>query len=94
MLQQTNKGIVFRVKVIPKASRTEIVGWEKDELKIRVAAVPEKGEANTVLIKFLAHFFAIGHSKIQVVRGETSRHKQICIQDISLADIEDKIKKI
>lgn len=93
MLQQTNKGILFRVKVIPNASRTEIVGWENDELKIRVAAVPEKGEANKALIRFLARLLEIGVSKVEVIQGEASRHKQLCIKDVSLADVEHKIKK-
>jgi len=29
MFQQTNQGICFKVKVIPKASRSELVKWEE-----------------------------------------------------------------
>ncbi|MBA3721191.1 MAG: YggU family protein [Parachlamydiaceae bacterium] len=92
MLQETNKGILFKVKIIPKSSRNEIVGWETDELKIRIAAVPEKGAANSKLIQFLSDFFSIGKSKIELVHGEASRHKIICLSGITLNAVEEKLR--
>jgi uncharacterized protein len=92
MFQQTNEGICFRVKVIPKASRSELVEWEKDELKVRLAAVPEKGEANTELVRYLADILEIGKSKIQLVQGETSRHKRVCVMGMALKEIEAKVQ--
>ncbi|MBA2369808.1 MAG: DUF167 domain-containing protein [Candidatus Protochlamydia sp.] len=44
---------VLKIKVISKAACTEIVGWVNGELKIRLAAVPAKGEANAELVRFL-----------------------------------------
>lgn len=92
MFQQTNEGLSFKVKVIPKASRSEIVKWEQDELKIRLAAVPEKGEANAELLRYLALVFAIGKSKIHLMQGETSRHKRLYITGVSLEQIQEKLK--
>jgi uncharacterized protein (TIGR00251 family) len=94
MFQQTSKGILFNIKVVLKASQTEFVGWENDELKIRLAANPEKGEANKELIHFLARLLKIGKSKIEIVQGETSSHKRICIKEVSLFKIEEKLKKL
>jgi uncharacterized protein (TIGR00251 family) len=93
MFQQTNEGICFKVKVVPKASCHEIVGWESEELKIRLAAVPEKGEANGELIRFLAHQLGIGKSKVRLVQGETSRHKRICVSGLSVEQIQEKLLK-
>lgn len=67
----------IKVKVIPKASRSEIVGWEGDALKIRLKAVPEKGEANEELIRFLSRELKIAKSLITIVRGHTSREKTV-----------------
>ena len=92
MFQQTNQGICFKVKVIPKASRSELVGWEKDELKVRLAALPEKGEANAELIRYLAHLLKLAKSNIQLVQGETSRHKRICITGMVLQEIQKKVQ--
>ena len=68
-------GSAFRVKVIPKSSRTEIVGELGDgTLKVRVAAVPEKGKANAELCAFLAK--EIG-AEVEVVSGQTSAMKLV-----------------
>ncbi|CAF23224.1 UPF0235 protein [Candidatus Protochlamydia amoebophila] len=88
MFQQTNRGIIIKIKVIPLASFSEKVGWEGDELKIRLAAIPDKGQANTELIRFLSSLFKIRKSSIQLIQGQTSRHKKICIQDISLERLQ------
>lgn len=88
MFQQTNQGIVLKVKVIPKSSRSEIVGWEGEELKIRLAAVPDKGQANAELIRFLANLLKIGKSHVQLIQGDTSRHKRLCLTNISLDQLQ------
>ncbi|WP_068466750.1 DUF167 domain-containing protein [Candidatus Protochlamydia phocaeensis] len=92
MFQQTNRGIILKVKVIPKASRSEIVGWEGEELKIRLAAVPDKGEANAELIRMFAGFLGIGKSHVELIQGETSRHKRLCLTGISLTDLQAKME--
>jgi len=77
------EGIVVEVHVIPKASSSEIVGWEGDTLKIRIAAVPDKGKANKELIRFLAKKLKIAKSQISLLKGEKSRHKKLQIIGIS-----------
>ena len=68
------------VKVIPKASRTEIAGVLEDgSLKVKVAAVPEKGKANAAICEFLAREFAVAKQDVEVVRGATSSTKLIRI---------------
>src|SRR5690606_13091128 len=42
------------VKVVPRASRDEIVGWLGDRLKVKIAAPPQDGRANAALEAFLA----------------------------------------
>lgn len=82
---------MLATKVIPKSSRTEIKGWENNELVIRLAAVPDKGEANDELIRFLSSHLKIGKSKIQIIQGQKSRHKKILIDDFSESDILQKL---
>ncbi|MBT5031162.1 MAG: DUF167 domain-containing protein [Proteobacteria bacterium] len=65
----------LKVKVVPGASRTEIVGWLGDELKVRVIAVPEKGKANTAVVKVLAMALGIANSDIKLLSGATFQHK-------------------
>lgn len=65
----------LHVQVIPKASRTEIAGWDGKILKVRLNAVPEKGKANKELIEFLAKWLKLPKTSIQLHRGDTSRLK-------------------
>lgn len=75
----------YNIKVIPKSSKTEIIepvhrslgeGEKKDNyLKIKLKAVPEKGRANTELIKFLSKHFKTPKSNINIIKGETGRNK-------------------
>lgn len=76
------EGVLIPIKVSPKASRNAIVGWENGELKIRIAALPVKGNANQELLDFLAKELRISKRQIHILAGETSRHKKICISDI------------
>jgi uncharacterized protein (TIGR00251 family) len=80
--KETVEGIIIPIKVIPKAHKNEIVGWEHEELKVRIAAVPDQGKANEELIAFLAKEFKISKSMIKLVYGQSSRHKRICIAGI------------
>jgi len=66
--------------VIPKSSKTELVGLMPDgTYKIKVAATPEKGKANRALCEFLAEHFDVGISQVQILSGETSHIKRIRI---------------
>jgi uncharacterized protein (TIGR00251 family) len=93
MFQQTNEGITIKFKVVPKSSKNSLAGWENGEMKIRLAAVPEKGAANEALIRFLAEILDIGKSSIRIIQGETSRHKRVCITGLSIDQIKDKLQK-
>jgi uncharacterized protein (TIGR00251 family) len=86
-------GIVLEVKVIPKAANHALVGWEGDLLKVRVAAVPEKGQVNKELIAFLAEILETAKSNLLMIAGMTSRHKHILIKTLDQQWIEDRIEK-
>lgn len=93
MMEQTSKGVVIRVKIIPKSTSNEIVGWENEELKVRIAAPPDKGKANQALIKFLAKFFEVTQAQVVLLSGETSRHKKILFEDTNLIFLQKHFPK-
>jgi uncharacterized protein YggU (UPF0235/DUF167 family) len=63
------------VKVIPKASRSRIVGWLGDALKITVTAPPEGGRANTAVTELLASSLDVPTSRVRCVAGHASSRK-------------------
>lgn len=72
--------IVFNVKVVPRASRTEIVGEQDGALRVRIAAPPVDGAANDELIRALAKHFEVKRNAVTIVSGHTSRTKKISIE--------------
>ncbi|MEZ5839146.1 MAG: DUF167 family protein [Hyphomicrobiales bacterium] len=82
--RSTADGLLLEIRLTPNASRDAIEGLEtladgKTVLLARVRAVPEKGAANKALEKTLARLFSLPKSKVEVVRGATSRQKTVAI---------------
>lgn len=80
--------MLIKFHIVPGAKRNEIVGKHGDAIKIKLKAPPVDGKANEALIDFLSETLQIQKSKIEIVRGETSRQKFVSIDD------ENAIKKL
>ncbi len=78
-MRETDQGVILDVKVTPKARENKIVGFVDNVLKIRLTAAPEKGEANRALVRFLAKALDIPQRDIILLRGETTRQKQLLL---------------
>ncbi len=81
MIQFSEKdnSIFFYVKVVPRASKSEIAGALDGTLKVRIAAPPVDGAANAELIKLLSKAFEVSKSNVEIISGETSKTKQVKI---------------
>jgi len=79
-------GCRLKVKVVPGASRTEIVGRLGDALKVRVAAPPEGGKANREVLAVLADRLGLPLGQLTVLSGQSSPAKVIGI--VGLAETE------
>ena len=87
----TADGAEFKVRVIPRASKTEIVGTTDGILKVRVASPPVEGAANAELIKFFAKLLGIAKSNVEIVSGQTARTKRLCIAELTAAELENAL---
>ena len=76
---EKNGAIVFAVRVVPRASKSEIVGEHDGALKVRIASPPVNGAANEELVKFLANGFGVTRSAVLIVSGHSSRLKKVAI---------------
>ena len=79
--------IVFDVRVVPRASKSEIVGEHDGALKVRIASPP-----NAELIKLFAKKFRVAKSDITIVSGETSKNKRIKIANLSQSEFDEVTK--
>jgi hypothetical protein len=85
------KNCQLSLHVIPNASRSEIVRWEENTLRVRVAVVPEKGKANAAIMALLASVLDLPKSRISFVRGETSKEKVLRIEGMSIEEVKEKL---
>lgn len=88
MIQFTDKDgdLIFNVRVVPRASKSEIVGDLDGALKIRIASPPVDGSANAELIKVLSKKFNVSKNAVEIIGGQTSKRKQIRISGINRVD--------
>ena len=81
----------MKISVQPNARKNEIVGVHGDAIKIKVAAVPEDGKANAELCAFVAAKLGLAKSKVNVIKGQTSRDKVIAAEGFSESEIRAKL---
>jgi uncharacterized protein (TIGR00251 family) len=86
-LRAENNGIVLSVKVQPRASANSIETPVGNELRVKIAAPPVDSAANEALIRFLSEKLDTPRNRIELIRGSTSRHKQIRIYGVSAEQI-------
>jgi len=67
------------LEVVSRSSQNKIEKIAAVEYKVWVSAVPEKGEANKAVIKFLAKHFGVSKSQVEIVSGKTARVKIVDI---------------
>ena len=71
--------MLLQVSVVPNAKRTEVDGLHDGALRVRLAAPPIEGRANEALVAWLAKAMGVAKRDVELVRGETSRRKQVAI---------------
>ncbi|MDP1540182.1 MAG: DUF167 domain-containing protein [Moraxellaceae bacterium] len=89
----SNHSVRIDLKVIPSASRDEVVGWLDKSLKVKVAAPPERGQANKAVIKILAQQLGLPAAQIQIESGSSSQRKSVLINGLNLAEVEARLMR-
>ena len=86
---QLENGLAFSVKVIPRASKSEITGLQDGSLRVRVAAPPVAGAANEELVKILAKALKVSPRNVSITSGQTAKIKQIRVTGASLQVLQN-----
>ena len=78
-LKEGSTGIYLAIKLQPRASRQQISGLHGTELKVSVTAPPVDEAANRALVEYFAELLALSRCQVELVKGQTSRHKTLHI---------------
>lgn len=89
LIKEEEDGVVFKVRVQPRASMNKLVGLYEDALKIRLTAPPVEGAANEACRAFLAGLLSVSRSQVKITSGSTGRNKMIKVTGVDL----EKAKK-
>jgi uncharacterized protein (TIGR00251 family) len=82
--------ITFDVRVIPRSSKSEIVGEIDGVIKIKLKAPPVDGAANEELVRLISKELEISRSSIDIVAGHASKQKRVRIKGRSA----DEVRKV
>ena len=79
-VQKTLDGLLFKVRVVPRASKTGTAGLFDDAIKLRLAAPPVDGAANRECIRFFAKALGVPKASIVISHGQAGRTKTLRVK--------------
>ena len=90
-LRPHSQGVLLSLKVQPRASVNQIGEPLADELRVKVTAPPVDAQANEAVIRLLADILDCPRNRIELLRGQTSRHKVILLHG---GKVEDVVRRL
>lgn len=81
----------MRLRVVPGAKSSGVVGRHGDGWKLRVTAAPERGRANEAAVKLLAETLRIQPGDVRLVSGHGSRDKIVEVSGIDPSEAERRL---
>jgi uncharacterized protein (TIGR00251 family) len=90
----SSDGIILTLHIQPRASKNEVCGVQENALKIRLTSPPVDGAANKLCREFLAALFKVPKSSVEIVSGETSRHKRVRISSSDITRLTQIVDSI
>src|SRR3954463_2631619 len=91
-LRTASDGVWLSIKLQPRASANEIGEAMGNELRVKVTAPPVDSAANEALVRFLAETLDCGRNRVELVRGQTSRHKTIRVFGMTAEEVVKRIE--
>lgn len=83
----------LELKVHARARSNRLTLTETGVVAVRVAAVPERGRANTAVVELLARALGVATSAVEVLRGHTSRDKVVLVRGLSQEEALERLRE-
>lgn len=90
-LRAQSDGVLVSIKLQPRASANEVSGPLGAELRVKVTAPPVDAAANEALVRLLAETLDCPRNRVELVRGQTSRHKTVKVYGLSADTVAEKL---
>jgi uncharacterized protein len=85
-------GTRLKLRVIPGADRSEIVGRYGDAWRVRIGAAPERGRANAELLDLLSERLGVRRAELAIVSGLATRDKVVELRGLSAHEAAHRLE--
>ena len=88
---ESSRGVLFAVKVHPRAKKNAITGVVGDALKVSLGAPPVEGKANEACVDFFAKLLKVPRASVSIASGQGGRRKIICVSGLSSDEVQKRV---
>ena len=81
----------LRLRVVPNARRSEVVGLHGNAVRVKVAAPALDGRANEELIRLIAGLLELPRRDVRLLQGEKSRDKLIEVDGLDEVTVRGRL---
>lgn len=85
-MNSDGNGTTIELTVRPRAGRCRVVEATVERVRIEVSAPPEDGKATRQALKTLADALGVQASAVELLKGQTSRHKTVRVKGPGAAE--------
>ena len=75
--------MILHLRAKPNARANQLLRAADGSLTVRLKAPPQEGQANAVLLAFLAATFGVPKSRVLLLSGHTAPFKKVEIEGVS-----------
>ena len=90
-IADSSAGVMFAVKVHPRAKKNTITGEVGATLKVSLTAPPVDGKANAACIEFFAKLLKVPRASVTIASGERGRNKVVLVVGLTSAQVRDRL---
>jgi uncharacterized protein len=90
-IREKDNTVLFTIRVVPRASRSELTGIQDGALKLRIAAPPVDGKANEKCVRMVADFLGIKKGRVTIIGGHASRTKTVAVEGANAKEIAARL---
>jgi uncharacterized protein (TIGR00251 family) len=84
----------LRLRVVPGARTSRLVGRHGEAWKVQVAAPPERGAANDAVVRLLAELLDVPRGDVLLVSGHGSRDKIVELAGIEAVEADRRLNTV
>ncbi|MEP6670799.1 MAG: DUF167 domain-containing protein [Chthoniobacter sp.] len=82
---------ILRLRVVPNARRSEVVGVHGDAIKVKIQAPAVEGKANEALRDFLAERLQVPARAVEIISGGKSRDKVVAVEGLETVEARNRL---